>query len=64
MGLKVPKEPLDLRVLKERRQQPKVPQAPMELVEPQVQQVLKEDPKVLKEMEVPLEHKVHKEPKG
>jgi hypothetical protein len=36
----------------------------MELVEPQVQQVLKEDPKVPKEMEVPLEHKVHKEPKG
>jgi hypothetical protein len=64
MGLKVPKEALVLKVLKERRQQPKAPQAPMELVEPQVQQVLKEDPKVLKEMEVPLEHKVHKEPKG
>ena len=44
--------------------QHKEPQVPMELVEPQVQQVLKEDPKVLKGLEVPLEHKVHKEPKG
>jgi len=64
MGLKVPKEALVLRVLKERHQQHKEPQAPMELVERQVQQVLKEDPKVPKEMEVLLEHKVHKEPKG
>ena len=58
------KEQQALKVLKERHRQPKEPQVQQELVGPQVQQVLKEVRKVLKGMEVPQEHKVHKEPKG